>query len=161
MGYGFRVGRSGCDKRAGPHGECPIKDEGIRIRTERVCVLHASFFCSRMEPGMANSEVIKLTWGGRETAASTIEALLRHAKVEIALPASMHHALFRRLYPDADVADTEEVDVVGGAELIASLATLDGLQALAELDEPLSRSGYRLHLRSPSPVLSLLPPETP
>jgi len=108
---------------------------------------------------MAKTEVIRLTWGGRETVASTTEALLRYAKVEIALPASMHHALFRRLYPDADVAEPEEVDVAGGAELIATLATLEGLEAMAGLAEPLTRSGYRLHLRSPGPVLSLIPPQ--
>lgn len=108
---------------------------------------------------MAKTELIRLTWGGRETAASTSAALLRRAKVEIELPGSMHHALFCHLYPGADAADTEEVDVAGGAELIATLATLDGLEAIAELAEPLTRSRYRLHLRSPGPVLSLIPPE--
>jgi hypothetical protein len=110
---------------------------------------------------MATTELIKLTWGGRETAASAIEAMLRRAKVEIALPSSMHHALFRRLHPEADDGQPEQVDIAGGVEVIATLAKIDGLQALAELGEPLSRSGYRLHLRSPGPVLSLLPPETP
>lgn len=108
---------------------------------------------------MTKTEQIRLTWGGRETAASTSEALLRHAKVEIELPVSMHHALFRRLYPDADMAGTETVDVAGGAELIATLATLDGFEAMAGLAEPVTRSGYRLHLRSPGPVLSFIPPE--
>lgn len=109
---------------------------------------------------MVITEMIKLTWGGHETAASTNDALLRRAKVEIALPSSMHHALFRHVYPDADAADTEEVDVAGGAELIATLASIEGLQAMAELAEPLARSGYRLHLHSPSPVLVLIPPQT-
>ena len=108
---------------------------------------------------MAETEVIKLTWGGQETAANIAEALLRRAIVEIVLPPGMHHALFRRLYPDADAAEPEEVDVDGGVELIATLATLDGLQAIAGLAEPLTRSGHRLHLRSPSPVLSLIPPQ--
>jgi hypothetical protein len=108
---------------------------------------------------MATIEVIKLTWGGRETAACVVEALLRHAKVEIELPSSMHYALFRRLNPDADEAEPEEVNVAGGSEVIATLATLDGLQAMAELEEPVVRSGYRLHLRSPGPMLSLIPPQ--
>ena len=108
---------------------------------------------------MAETEVIKLTWGGRETAAGTTEALLRRAKVEIVLPSSMHHALFRRLYPDADAAHPEEVNIAGGVELIATLATLDGLEAMAGLAEPLSRAGYQLHLHSPSPMLLLIPPQ--
>ncbi|HQT34375.1 MAG: hypothetical protein ACYC39_12405 [Thiobacillus sp.] len=108
---------------------------------------------------MAKTELIRLTWGGQETTSSTTAALLRHAKVEIELPGSMHHALFCHLYPGADAAATQEVDVAGGAELVAMLATLDGLEAMAGLAEPLTRSGYRLHLRSPGPVLSLIPPE--
>ena len=110
------------------------------------------------ETGPAKTEAIKLTWSGRETAAPVIEALHRQAKVEITLPSSMHHALFGRLYPDADAAALETVDASGGAELIVALATLAGLEAMAELAEPLTRAGYRLHLRSPGPVLSLIPP---
>lgn len=107
---------------------------------------------------MAITEVIKLTWSGRETVVRTVEALQHRAKVEIALPTSMHHALFRRLHPDADAAEPEAMDVDAGVDLIATLATLDGLQPLGELSEPLTRLGYRLHLRSPAPVLSLIPP---
>jgi len=42
--------------------------------------------------------------------------------------------------------------------VIATLATLDGLEAMAGLAEPLTRAGYRLQLRSPGPMLSLIPP---
>jgi hypothetical protein len=108
---------------------------------------------------MPDTEVIMLTWGGRETAASAIAALRRGAKVEITMPANLHHGLFRRLYPDAAATAPEEVNVVGGTELIDTLATLAGLEALAELAEPLTHSGYRLQLRSPSLVLSLIPPQ--
>jgi hypothetical protein len=108
---------------------------------------------------MADIEVIMLTWGGRETAATAIQALQRQAKVEITLPANIHHGLFRRLYPDAAVTAAEGVNVFGGAELIAPLAALAGLESLAELAEPLNHWGYRLQLRSPSPVLSLIPPQ--
>lgn len=108
---------------------------------------------------MTSTEVVALTWGGRETAVHAVEALQRGAKVDIALPASVHHALFRRLYPGADAAGPEEVNVAGGAELITTLATLEGVEAMAELAEPLARSGYGLQLRSPGPVLSLIPPQ--
>lgn len=105
---------------------------------------------------MTKIEVIRLMWGGRETAASAIEALQRHANVEITLPSNLNHALFRRFHPDAAAPEAEQVDVSGGAELIPTLAALAGLEALEGLAEPLARSGYRLRLRSP--VLSLIPP---
>jgi hypothetical protein len=111
------------------------------------------------EAAMTRTEVIKVTWGGHETAASMSEALLRHARVDIVLPASMHHAIVRHLNPDAELADPQALDVSGGAELVSLLATVDGLEALAELAEPAERAGYRLHLRSPAPVLSLIPPQ--
>jgi len=44
--------------------------------------------------------------------------------------------------------------------VIATLATLDGLEAMAGLAEPLTRAGYRLQLRSPGPMLSLIPRPT-
>jgi hypothetical protein len=74
---------------------------------------------------MAKTEVIRLMWGGHETTAHTIEALQRYENVEITLPANMHHALLSRFCPDA--AGPEEVDIVGGTELITALATLAGL----------------------------------
>gem|GEM_PF-1114136 len=104
------------------------------------------------------TEAVNLMWSGRETVAHAIEAVQRQARVEIALPASFHHALFSRLYPDADAATLERVDEAGGTELLAILASLSGLEAMAELEAPLTRSGYRLHLVSPGPVLSLIPP---
>jgi hypothetical protein len=53
------------------------------------------------------TEAVNLMWSGRETVAHAIEAVQRQASVEIALPASFHHALFSRLYPDADAATLE------------------------------------------------------
>jgi hypothetical protein len=99
------------------------------------------------------TELIRLMWGGHETEALAIEAMRRSAKVDIALPANVHHALFSRLHPGADAAEPETVEVAGGTELIATLAGLSGL------DEPLKRGGYRVQLRSPGPVLSLIPPQ--
>lgn len=105
------------------------------------------------------TEVIKLTWAGQETVGAAAEALQRRAKVDIALPASMHHALFCRLNPEADAAEPEEVDIDSGVELIATLSTFDGLETLSALVGPLIRLGYRLHMRSPGPVLYLIPPQ--
>lgn len=108
---------------------------------------------------MAGTELIRLMWGGHETEALAIEAMQRSAKVDIALPANVHHALFSRLHPGADAAEPETVEKAGGTELIATLAGLSGLEALAGLAEPLTRAGYRVQLRSPGPVLSLIPPQ--
>lgn len=104
-------------------------------------------------------DALRLTWSGKDTSAHAIEAMQRRAKVEIALPASIHHALYSRLNPRADTAAMEAVDASGGAELVATLATLTGLEAMAELAEPLTRWGYRVHVISPGPVLSLIPPQ--
>lgn len=111
------------------------------------------------ESGRPQLEAVRLTWSGKDTSAYAIEALQRQAKVEIALPGSIHHALFSRLNSQAGTAAVEAVDASGGAELIATLATLAGLEAMAELAEPLTRWGYRVHLISPGPVLSLIPPQ--
>lgn len=108
---------------------------------------------------MTKTEAINLMWSGRETVALAIAGVARQARIEIALPADIHHALFRRLYPDADEATLEAVNEAGGAELVATLATLAGLEAMAELESPMIRAGYRLHLVSPGPVLSLIPPQ--
>jgi hypothetical protein len=105
------------------------------------------------------TEVIRLMWGGHETTAHTLEAVQRSANVEIGLPEDMHHALFSHLYPDATMAVPERLDIAGGTELLAALATLAGLEAMAELIGPLDNAGYRLQLRSPGPVLSLVPPQ--
>ncbi|MGE5320850.1 MAG: hypothetical protein ACM3KD_11765 [Hyphomicrobiaceae bacterium] len=102
------------------------------------------------------TKVIRLTWSGRETAADAIEAIGRRSDVEISLPADLHHALCRRLQVNA--AEPKTVEVAGGAELIGMLAGMAGLEALAVLADPLRRAGYRLELRSPGPVLSLIPP---
>ena len=111
------------------------------------------------ETGQPRLDAVRLTWSGKDTSAYAIEALQRQARVEIALPASIHHALFSRLNPNAGTAAMEAVDASGGVELIATLATITGLDAMAELAEPLTRWGYRVHLISPGPVLSLIPPQ--
>lgn len=128
---------------------------------DKACLrLEASFFCAWVESGMATRiEAINLMWRGRETVADAIAAVQRQARIEITLPAGFHHALFSRLHPEADDAAVEEVDETGGAELVATMATLAGLEAMAELEAPLARAGYRLHLVSPGPLLSLIPPQ--
>jgi hypothetical protein len=116
---------------------------------------------NRDEAIMARTTVMRLTWGGRETAAEVIEAVARGVDVEIALPLDMHHALFRRLHPDANAAELERVEVANGVELLRTLAGMAGLEAMAQLEEPLKRANYRVELRSPGPLLSLVPPQLP
>lgn len=114
-----------------------------------------------IDRGGAVPDALRIAWAGRETLAPVRDALKQGGKVEITLPQSLHHALFRRLHPESDSGATEIVNELGGPELAEILATLAGLDALAELVEGLRAAGYRLHVVSPAPVLSLLPPEAP
>lgn len=114
----------------------------------------------QIDRGGDNPDALRLAWAGRETVGPVLDTLKRRGKVEITLPQSLHHALFRRLHPGPDNAVAEIVNQTGGPELVDILATLAGLDALAELAGALGEAGYRLHVVSPAPVLSLLPPET-
>lgn len=112
-----------------------------------------------IDRGGSVPDALRLAWAGHETLGPVLDAVKRGGKVEIALPQSLHHAVFRRLHPGPDSGAAEIVDARGGPELAETLATLAGLDALAELIAPLGAAGYRLHLISPAPMLSLLPPE--
>jgi hypothetical protein len=106
---------------------------------------------------MSKSEVIQLIWGGRETSVDVLDAMQRGAEVEITLPANVHHTLYQRLYPDAARSAPEIVDLDGGTELIETLASIAGLEAMADLTRPLASYGYMVQLRSPGTLLSLIP----
>lgn len=113
----------------------------------------------QIDRGGHHPDALRLAWAGRETVGPVLDAVKQGGKVEITLPQSLHHALFRRLHPGPDTGVAEIVDQRGGRELAEILATLAGLDALAELVEPLAGANYQLHVVSPAPVLSLLPPE--
>jgi len=92
-----------------------------------------------------------LLWRGTETVRAACNTLARHGKVELQLPSDFHHAVYCRLYPRATPGSAEEVDVSGGAELIARISRIPGLDALARLEEVAAEAHARVHVVSPSP----------
>ncbi len=97
-------------------------------------------------------------WHGRETLAEIKAAMARGDAVEIVLPPDTHHALYMHIYPEGCSCDSAEIDASNGAELLHSIATVAGLQDLAELEQAVRIAGYRTALTSPAPNLELLPP---
>lgn len=96
---------------------------------------------------------INLTWRGRETVDAAQAAIVDRHDVEVQLPADFHHAMFARFYPDAAPGTVEALDVQGGAEILARAADIRGLDALAQLQEPVRRGHASVRLVSPSPKL--------
>ena len=92
-----------------------------------------------------------LLWRGAETVRAACATLARHGKVEVQLPADYHHAVFTRLHPQASPGQAEEVDITGGAELIARISRIPGLDALARLEEVAAEAHARVRVVSPSP----------
>lgn len=100
-------------------------------------------------------------WRGRETLAEVKTAMAHGDAVEIILPPETHHALYMHIYPDGRSCDSAAIDASNGAELLHSIATVAGLQDLAELEQAVRISGYRTALTSPVPNLELVPPTAP
>ena len=100
-------------------------------------------------------------WRGRETLAEVKAAIARGDAVEILLPPETHHALYMHIYPQGRSCDSAAIDASNGTELLRSIATVAGLQDLAELEQAVRLSGYRIALTSPVPNLELVPPTAP
>ncbi|SOD41787.1 hypothetical protein SAMN06298226_2090 [Nitrosovibrio sp. Nv4] len=106
---------------------------------------------------MEKDPLIKLTWRGHETIES-IPALLDHArKLEITLPSNYNHSLFSALHRDEPAAQLEEIDVSGGPELLARVATVSGLEEFATLTRPLTAARATIQVESPPKVIITLP----
>jgi hypothetical protein len=96
--------------------------------------------------------VVSLRWPGSATLRAARAAMRAGSPVEIGLPLEVHHALQSRLYPpDGDAAE-------GGAELIARVASVTGLEELKGLQAAVRRARYRVRVTSPEPLLRLQPP---
>ena len=110
---------------------------------------------------MEKEPLIKLTWHGHETVAS-IPALLDQAgQIEIILPLNYNHALFHRLHPHAPPAELETIDVSGGPELLAKIATINGLEELDALAGTLTATQALVRVVSPPKVVITLPAANP
>jgi hypothetical protein len=102
---------------------------------------------------------VALRWPGTGTMKDARAAIRRGEPVDIELPLEVHYALFKHLHPDRPHTPSEEIDASGGAELLAPIATVAGLQDLKELEAVVRKSGYSVRLTSPEPRLRLTPPE--
>jgi hypothetical protein len=106
---------------------------------------------------MEKEPLIKLPWHGHETIASIPSLLDKGDRIEILLPSNYNHALFRVLHPGEPPAQLEEIDVSGGPELLAKIATVTGLEEFATLTQTLASADARVQVVSPPKVLITLP----
>ena len=101
--------------------------------------------------GMDN--VVNLTWHGMATVDVARAAVSDHRDVELQLPAGFHHAVLVRFRAQAVAGRDEAVDVAGGPELLARVATIHGLDALGALHDPAVREHAHVRIVSPSPKI--------
>lgn len=102
---------------------------------------------------MEKEPLAKLVWHGDDTI-ETVRGLLDTAQsIEITLPASYNHALFRAFNPGAADAVLEDLDVHGDAELLTTVARVHGLEALADLRPVLEPLPARVHVLSPPTLI--------
>jgi hypothetical protein len=103
--------------------------------------------------------IVPLRWPGTATLKAARAALRSGSTVEIELPLEVHYALYKHLHPDRAHTAAEDIDASGGAELLAPIATVAGLEELRGLEPAVRRGRYRVRLTSPEPRLQLTPPE--
>lgn len=96
-----------------------------------------------------------LAWRGASTVQAARNALSLNVDVELRLPATYHHAVCRHLRKTAAAQVSESLDLRGGAELLARLADVHGLEQIAELELPAARARAQVRIVSPSPTISI------
>lgn len=102
--------------------------------------------------------IVTLRWDGTPSVKAARGAMRNGDRVEIDLPLETHHALYRHLNPDAPRGPDEEIDAADSVELLARVATVAGLEELAQLGPAVRRGRYLVQLTGPEPRLSLVPP---
>lgn len=105
---------------------------------------------------MAETNETVFAWRGKETVDAILASLAPPARVEIVLPENYNHALFACLNPEADTAQTEELDIEGDVVLLRKVASLRGLEDLAVLIEPLSGLAATVAVLSPPRIVIVL-----
>ncbi len=103
--------------------------------------------------------MVRLNWRGVSTVESLVSFLQRQGAVALGLAPDFHHSLFVHLHPSSAPGEPEEVDMQGGAELLARIAEISGLEALGKLIPALREAGVQVHVQSPAPIIRIQIPE--
>jgi hypothetical protein len=107
---------------------------------------------------MDKEPLIELPWRGQETIANTPRLLDKARQVKITLPDNYNHSLFSVFHPDAPPGHPEAVDVSGGAELLAAVASIRGLEGIAQLADGLPTEELSVRVVSPPAIVMTLGP---
>jgi hypothetical protein len=110
---------------------------------------------------MDKEPLIELSWRGQETIADTPRLLDQAREVKITLPANYNHSLFSVFHPGAPPGHPEAVDVSGGRELLATVASIKGLEGIARLADGLPAEEVTIRVISPPAILITLGPRSP
>lgn len=102
--------------------------------------------------------IVPLRWPGTDTLKAARQAIRNGNPVEIELPLEVHYALYTHLHAHVPHGAAESIHTSGGAELLAPIAAVAGLEELVRLEPAVRRGHYRVRLTSPEPRLRLLPP---
>ena len=110
---------------------------------------------------MDKEPLIELSWRGQETIADTPRLLDQAREVKITLPANYNHSLFSVFHRGAPPGHLEAVDVSGGRELLATVASIKGLEGIARLADGLPAEEVTIRVISPPAILITLGPRSP
>lgn len=105
---------------------------------------------------MTRTNGTAFTWRGKQTVDEILDSLVPPTRVEIVLPSNFNHALFAHLCPDDASPQAEVLNVEGDETLLHRIATLQGLEDLAALVEPLSGLDATLTVLSPPRIVIVL-----
>ncbi len=106
---------------------------------------------------MDKAPIERLLWEGSATIETALAALHRQAVVELELPESYHHALRAHLQPEAAPGQGNGISVSNGAELIARMAEVRGLEGLHALAKAVDETAAEVSIESPMPRLRIRP----
>lgn len=104
---------------------------------------------------MTTNTIVRLGWAKPETIRIAKDLIQLHDSVELELPSNYHHAIYMHLNPNADPGKPEEVDILGGADLLSQVAEMQGLSDLSELIVPVMTERATVHLISPTPCIRI------
>ncbi|HVW63485.1 MAG TPA: hypothetical protein VHB01_00610 [Nitrosospira sp.] len=107
---------------------------------------------------MDKEPLIELPWHGQETIARAPRLLDQARQVKITLPANYNHSLFSVFHPGAPPGHPEVVDISGGRELLATVASIKGLEGIARLADGLPAKGVMVQVVSPPAITMTLEP---